>query len=116
MRKRHNTLNDNIFRNSKYMDVVNRITNCDFRKEHKEQYDFILDTFSTLISLNNCFFSDSNLSKQDKIENAITIIEKYLYLNLDETENKKPALAGFFIKYPIMVGTALHRLNQSLKK
>ena len=49
----------------------------------------MLDTFSTLISLNNCFFSDSNLSKQDKIENAITIIEKYLYLNLDETENKK---------------------------
>ena len=89
MRKRHNTLNDNIFRNSKYIDVVNRITNCDFRKEYKEQYDFMLDTFSTLISLNNCFFSDSNLSKQDKIENAITIIEKYLYLNLDETENKK---------------------------
>ena len=47
MRKRHNTLNDNIFRNSKYINVVNRITNCDFRKEHKEQYDFMFDTFST---------------------------------------------------------------------
>lgn len=89
MRKRHNTLNDNIFRNSKYINIVNRITNSDFRKEYKEQYDFMLDTFSTLISLNNCFFSDSNLGIKDKIENAITIIDKYLYLNLDINEDKK---------------------------
>ena len=89
MRKRHNTLNDNIFRNSKYMNIVNMITNSDFRKEYKEQYDFMLDTFSTLISLNNCFFSDSNLALKDKKENAITIIDKYLYLNLDINENKK---------------------------
>ena len=34
----------------------------DFRKEYKGQYDFMLDTYSTLILLNNCFFSDSNLS------------------------------------------------------
>lgn len=89
MRKRHNTLNDNIFRNSKYISIVNKITNSDFRKEYKGQYDFMLDTFSTLISLNNCFFSDSNLGLKDKIENAITIIDKYLYLNLDINEDKK---------------------------
>lgn len=28
---------------------------------------------------------------------------------------KKPALAGFFIKYPVMHRATLHRLNQSLK-
>lgn len=91
MRKKHNTLNDPIFRNSKYINVLNRVTNCDFRKEYKEQYDFVLDTFSTLISLNNCFFSDSNLGIKDKIENAITICEDYIYVNIkeDEKETKK---------------------------
>lgn len=89
MRKKHKTLNDYIFRHSVYMNIVNRETNCDFRKEHKKEYKFMLDTFSTLILLNNCFFSDSNLSIKDKIENAITLIEKYIYLDLDKNENKK---------------------------
>ena len=91
MRKRHNTLNDNIFRNSKYINIVNRITNSDFRKEYKEQYDFMLDTFSTLIYLNNCFFSDSNLGLKDKIENAITIIA-----TINKVLNENTFLAIFF--------------------
>ena len=40
------------------MKVVNENAKCkNFRKEYKEQYDFMLDTFSTLILLNNCFFN-----------------------------------------------------------
>lgn len=55
MGHRHNTLNDTIFRNSRYIKFLNENLGIeDFRKEYKEQYDFILDTFSTLILLNNC--------------------------------------------------------------
>lgn len=89
MGHRHNTLSDNIFRNSKFMKVVNENAKCkNFRKEYKEQYDFMLDTFSTLILLNNCFFSDSNLSINDKVENSQKIIGKYLYSDFDENTNE----------------------------
>ncbi len=89
MGHRHNTLSDNIFRNSKFMKVVNENAKCnDFRKEYKEQYNFMLDTFSTLILLNNCFFSDSNLSINDKVENSQKIIGKYLYSDFDKNTNE----------------------------
>ena len=95
---RHNTLNDSIFRNSKYINTLeNELNIADFRKENKEQYDFMLDTFSTLILLNNCFYSDSNLSFDDKIYNALEIIQNYLYLNYDE-ENEKNKYSVRFIK------------------
>lgn len=89
MGHRHNTLSDNIFRNCKFMKAVNENAKSkDFRKEYKEQYDFMLDTFSTLILLNNCFFSDSNLSINDKVENSQKIIGKYLYSDFDENTNE----------------------------
>ena len=95
MGKRHNTLNDTIFRNSRYMEVVNKQVGCkDFRKEYKEQYDFMLDTFSTLILLNNCFFSDSNLALTDKVEMAQKIIGKYLYLDFNEDTNETESENG----------------------
>lgn len=85
MGQRHNTLNDTIFRNSKYIKCLsNELGIEDYRKEYKEQYDFILDTFSTLILLNNCFFSDSNLGMADKVNNAIKICGKYLYSDFNE--------------------------------
>ena len=90
MRKRHNTLNDTIFRNSKYMKVVNEQVGCkDFSKEYKKQYEFMLDTFSTLILINNAFFSDSNLSISDKVENALNVMEQYLYEDYNESEKAK---------------------------
>lgn len=85
MGHRHNTLNDTIFRNSRYIKFLNENLGIEvFRKEYKEQYDFILDTFSTLILLNNCFFSDSNLGMTDKVNNAIKICGKYLYSDFNE--------------------------------
>ena len=91
MGARHNTLNDTIFRNSKYMEVVNTQVGCkDFKnfckenEEYEEQYNFMLDTFRTLILLNNCFFSDSNLGIADKVANALDIMEAYLYIDTDK--------------------------------
>ena len=93
MGKRHNTLNDTIFRNSKYIEVINKQVGCkDFKnfcqdednKDFKGQYDFMLDTFKTLILLNNCFYSDSNLSIADKVANALDIMEAYLYIDTDK--------------------------------
>lgn len=85
MGARHNTLNDTIFRNSKYMEVVNTQVGCkDFKKEYEEQYNFMLDTFKTLILLNNSFYSDSNISLADKVANALDIMEAYLYIDTDK--------------------------------
>lgn len=93
MGARHNTLNDTIFRNSKYIEVINKQVGCkDFKnfcqdednKDFKGQYDFMLDTFRTLILLNNCFYSDSNLSIADKVANALDIMEEYLYIDTDK--------------------------------
>ena len=55
-----------------------------FKKTYTNQYDFMLHTFKTLIELNNCFYSDSNLSLADKVENAINIMEKYIYIDIDK--------------------------------
>ncbi len=96
MGKKHRTLNDTIFRNSKYIEVVNKQVGCDdFKKEcqkpnsqYKGQYDFMLETFKTLISLYNCFYSDSNLSFLEKVENAINIMEEYIYKDY-EVDKKK---------------------------
>ena len=77
MGNKHRVLNENTFRNSKYIQVVNKQIWCnDFKKfcednkDYKGQFDFMLDTFKTFILLRNCFFCDSNLSINDKVENA----------------------------------------------
>ena len=95
MGNKHKVLNENTFRNSKYIQVVNKQIGCDdFKKfcesnnDYKGQFDFMLDTFKTFILLRNCFFCDSNLSINDKVENAQKIIGKYLFSDFDEENNE----------------------------
>ncbi|HHX68017.1 MAG TPA: hypothetical protein GX708_08220 [Gallicola sp.] len=95
MGNKHKVLNENTFRNSKYIQVVNKQIGCnDFKKfcesnnEYKGQFDFMLDTFKTFILIRNCFFCDSNLSMNDKVENAQKIIGKYLFSDFDEENNE----------------------------
>lgn len=85
MGKRYRILTDEGFKNSKYINTINNIYGLkDFKKEYKEQYDIILDIFKTFILLNNHFFSDSNLSNFDKVENATNLLEKMFIINDDE--------------------------------
>ncbi len=92
---KHRVIDTNAFRNSKYMQVVNKQVGCkDFKKfcdenkEYKGQFDFMVDTFKTFVLLRNCFFSDSNLSINDKVEKAQKIIGKYLFSDFDEENNE----------------------------
>lgn len=92
---KHRVIDTNAFRNSKYMQVVNKQVGCkDFKKfcdenkEYKGQFDFMVDTFKTFVLLRNCFFSDSNLAINDKVENAQKIIGKYLFSDFDEKTNE----------------------------
>lgn len=90
MRKKHRTLSDEIFRNSRYIEMVNKQVGCkDFKKEYKIQYDFMYDTFTTLILLNNAFFSDSNISIDEKVGNALNIMEAYLFVDYNESDKRK---------------------------
>ena len=85
MGKRYRVLTDEIFKNSKYINTINNVYGIkDFKKEYKAQYDIILDIFKTFILLNNTFFSDSNISNYDKVENAINLLEKMFMINDDE--------------------------------
>lgn len=85
MGKRHNLLTDDVFKNSKYIATINYATDfTDIRKEDNTQYKMILDIFKTFILLNNCFFSDSNLSYLDKVGNATDLLETLFEINDDE--------------------------------
>jgi len=85
MGKRYRILTDEVFKNSKYINTINNIYGLkDFKKEYKEQYDIIFDIFKTFILLNNHFFSDSNLSNYDKVENATDLLGKMFIINDDE--------------------------------
>ena len=80
MEERQTKLTDVIFKNSKYIDTIQKTYNIkNFKKEHAKQYSFMFDTFQTLILLNNCFFSDSNISMSEKVGNALTISEELIY-------------------------------------
>ena len=92
---KHRLIDTNDFRNSKYMQVVNKQVGCkDFKKfcdenkDYKGQFDFMVDTFKTFVLLRNCFFSDSNLSINDKVEKSQKIIGKYLFSDFDEENNE----------------------------
>lgn len=105
---KHRVLEKNDFRNSKYIQVVNKQVGCkDFKKfcdenkEYKGQFDFMADTFKTFILLRNCFFSDSNLALHDKVENAQRIIGKYLFSDFDEKTNETISEEGK-IKYGVV--------------
>lgn len=90
MGNRHNALNDDIFKNSKYIRFIERRYNIkDFRKEYREHYNLILDIYKTFILINNCFFSDSNLSNADKVERALKVMEELLFVDYEESEKHK---------------------------
>lgn len=108
MGAKHKTLNDDIFRHSKYIEVINKQVGCkDFKnfcqdednKDFKGQYDFMLDTFRTLILLNNCFYSDSNISLADKVANALDIMEAYLYIDTDKKKYSVRFIQGIIEKH-----------------
>lgn len=87
--KRHNTLTDDIFRNSKYIRTLEQVLEIeDFRKEYKEQYDIMLDVYKTLITINNIFFSDSNKSKKQKQNEIKDTLEKVIYKSIDDNRAK----------------------------
>ena len=89
MRKRHNTLTDDIFINSKYIRTLEQVLEIeDFRKEYKEQYDIMLDVYKTLITINNIFFSDSNKSKKQKQNEIKDTLEKVIYKSIDDNRAK----------------------------
>lgn len=89
MGKRHNTLSDDIFRNSKYINTLEQTLGIDdFRKEYKEQYDIMLDVYKTLITLNNILFADSNKNKKEKTNEIIDTIEKVIYKSIDDDRAK----------------------------
>src|SRR5574344_338137 len=89
MGKRHNTLSDDIFRNSKYIKALEKELEIDsFRKDYKEQYDIMLDVYKTLILINNVFYADSNKNKKDKTNEIIDLLEKVIYKSIDDDRAK----------------------------
>ena len=89
MGKRHNTLTDDIFRNSIYINALEEALGIeDFKKEYKEQYDIMLDVYKTLITINNIFFSDSNKSKKQKQNEIKDTLEKVIYKSIDDNRAK----------------------------
>ena len=89
MGKRHNTLSDDIFKNSKYIATIEkelRISN--FKKYAIDQYEIMLDIFQTLIAINNLFFADSNKNKKEKKNEIIDILEKVIYKSQDDDRAK----------------------------
>ena len=90
MGKRHNTLSDDIFRNSKYINALERELGIDdFRKEYKEQYDIMLEVYKMLITINNIIFADSNKSINDKIYEMELEFEKIVGEQVDEENGEK---------------------------
>ena len=90
MGKRHNTLNDDIFRNSKYINIIEQeLGITDFRKEYKEQYDIMLDVYKTFITINNIIFADSNKSINDKIYELELEFEKSVGEQVEEEYGEK---------------------------
>ena len=89
MGKRHNTLSDDIFRNSNYIHTLEQALDIeDFKKEYKDQYDIMLDVYKTLITINNIFFADSNKNKKEKTNEIIDNIEKLIYKSIDDDRAK----------------------------
>ena len=90
MGKRHNTLSDDILRNSKYINTLEQALEIDdFRKEYKEQYDIMLDVYKMLITINNIIFADSNKSINDKIYEMELEFEKIVGEQVDEENDEK---------------------------
>lgn len=89
MGKRHNTLSDDIFRNSNYINTLEQALEItDFRKDFKEQYDIMLIIYKTLIVVNNIIFSDSNKTINDKIYEVELELEKCLF-GVNDNDSEK---------------------------
>lgn len=88
--RRHNHLTDDIFKKCKYIATINRVFGFkDIRKEDNKQYRILLDIFQTFILVFNCFFSDSNKNKEEKADEARTIIEKLIYKDYENSQTHK---------------------------
>lgn len=90
MANRHNTLTDEVFKNSKYIDMIQRHYGIkNFRKEYPSQYKLLLDIFQTFILVFNVFFSDSNKNKTEKADEARDKIEKLIYRDYENSQKHK---------------------------
>ena len=96
MGKRHNTLNDDIFRNSKYIATLEKELGIDnFKKESKKedsdyykQYDIMLDIFQTFILSNNIFFADRDRTNDDIITDLQIQLEQCIYGDKDNDSKR----------------------------
>lgn len=95
MGKRHNTLSDEIFRNSKYinaleqaLEIDNFKKECEKNKDYKGQYEMMFDVFKTLILINNILFADSNKNIKEKQEEIQDILFNIVYKNSDSERLK----------------------------
>lgn len=95
MGKRHNTLSDEIFRNSKYINALEQALEiadfkkeCEKNKDYKGQYEMMFDVFKTLILINNILFADSNKNIKEKQEEIQDILFNIVYKNSDSERLK----------------------------
>lgn len=95
MGKRHNTLSDEIFKNSIYINALEEALGIeDFKKEckknaeYKGQYEMMLDVFKTLININNILFADSNKNIKEKQDEIDDILFKIIYKDSESTRLK----------------------------
>lgn len=82
----HKTLSDDNFKNSKYIEIVNKQMGCDdFSKSYQKEYSIMLDIFQTFIELYNCFFADSNSANIERVKQAKKLLAQ-LFKMKDEEE------------------------------
>lgn len=90
MGKRHNILSISTFKNSKYIDCLERNLEIkNFKKEYPTQFNFMFDTFKTLIHINNVLFSDNDFNKIEMVEKIRQYIENYLYMDYENSDKRK---------------------------
>ena len=95
MGKRHNTLSEDIFRNSKYINTLEQVLGiedfkkeCEKNKEYKGQYEMMFDVFKTLITINNILFADSNKNIKEKQEEINEILSNIVFRNSESSRLK----------------------------
>lgn len=100
MGKYHKVMGKNAydtFKDTIYIKCVEQQLKCDdFKKEcekpnskYKGQYAFMVDTFDTFINSSNCFNSDKNCGIDKKIDEALSIMRRYIYVDYENTNRKK---------------------------
>lgn len=104
MKNIHKTLNDEIFRNSKYILYLERYLETDnIKKTHLSQYNIMLDVFKSIIELKNILVADSDRTIADKITDLEITLEKCLFGELDNDSEKYKygtrAIKGLTDKY-----------------